>query len=104
MVNKPLDDKIWPTPSLIRAARGLAGIDQATLAKRAGVSRKAVIAIEGDESERMDYRRLEVLQKLRRVLEDQFGIEFFPESKNSGEGIRLQKSGRKRSAKKDLGT
>jgi transcriptional regulator with XRE-family HTH domain len=104
MVNKPLDDKIWPTPSLIRAVRGLAGIDQATLAERAGVSRKAVIAIEGDESERTDYRRLEVLQKLRRVLEDQFEIEFFPESKTAGEGIRLQKPAQKRSTRKDLGT
>jgi hypothetical protein len=28
-----------------------------TLATRAGVSRKAVIAIEGDESDTMDYRR-----------------------------------------------
>ena len=91
MVNKPATDKIWPTPRLIRAARGLAGIDQATLAQRAGVSRKAVIAIEGDESEIMDYRRLEVLKKLRMVLEDQLGMEFFSASKSTGEGVCLRK-------------
>ena len=101
MVNKPLADKIWPTPRLVRAARGLAGIDQATLAKRAGVSRKAVIAIEGDESETMDYRRLAVLQKLQTILEDQFGIGFFPDSKTMGEGVCLRKRKQKRPAKKD---
>jgi transcriptional regulator with XRE-family HTH domain len=104
MVSKRLTNEIWPTPRLIRAARGLAGIDQATLAARAGVSRKAVIAIEGDESNTMDYRRLEVLQKLQAVFGDQFGVEFFPESKNIGEGVRLQKRKRKRPAKKDLAT
>lgn len=104
MVNKVLADKIWPTPKLVRAARGLAGIDQATLAERAGVSRKAVITIEGDEGQSMDYRRLEVLHKLRRVFEDQLEIEFFPESKKAGEGVRLQKPRRKRFAKKASGT
>jgi DNA-binding XRE family transcriptional regulator len=79
-------------------------IDQATLAECADVSRKAVIANEGDEGKSMDYRRFEVLQKLRKVFEDQFGIEFFPESKKTGEGIRLKKPKRKRFAKKDTGT
>ena len=68
--------KAWPTPQLIRAARGLANIDQKTLAAAAGVSRKAVISLEGDESDTMDYRRLKVLQKLQPVLEAKWRIEF----------------------------
>jgi DNA-binding XRE family transcriptional regulator len=92
MVNKAFMHKIWPTPRLIRAARGLAGVDQATLAEQAGVSRKAVIAIEGDESDSMDYRRLAVLEKLRIVLESEFEIEFLAESRIGGEGVRVKKT------------
>jgi hypothetical protein len=62
------------------------------------------ILIEGDKSDTMDYRRLEKLQKLQAVLENEYGIEFFSESKNIGEGVRLQKRKRKRPAKKDLAT
>ncbi len=104
MVSKRRTNEIWPTPRLIRAARGLAGIDQDTLATCADVSRKTIILIEGDKSDTMDYRRLEKLQKLQAVLENQFGIEFFPESKNIGEGVRLQKPKRKRPAKNDIAT
>ncbi len=82
---------VWPTPRLIRAARGLVGIDQETLASKADVTRQAVIKIEADESERMDPRRVKVLQSLQRVLEEEYGIEFFAESENSGEGVRFRK-------------
>ena len=88
MVNEP---KIWPTPHLIRAARALAGINQATLAKAAKVAQKTVAKIETDENDRMDPRRLTVLQELQRVLEDAYGIEFFAASENSGEGVRFRK-------------
>jgi DNA-binding XRE family transcriptional regulator len=90
MVNKRLTDAIWPTPRLIRAGRGLAGIDQSTLAQLAGVSRQAVIAVEGDENETMDFRRVEVLRKLQVVLEANFGIEFQKATKNSGAGVRFR--------------
>lgn len=83
---------IWPTPRLIRGARGLAGIDQETLAAKAGVTRQAVIKIESDESDRMDPRRLKVLQSLQRVFEDDYGIEFFAASEKSGEGVRFRKT------------
>jgi DNA-binding XRE family transcriptional regulator len=82
---------IWPTPRLIRGARGLAGIDQEALAAKAGVTRQAVIKIESDESEKMDPRRLKVLQSLQRVFEDEYGMEFFAASENSGEGVRFLK-------------
>ena len=89
MVTPP---SIWPTPRLIRAARGLAGIDQAKLAEQAGVARKTIVLIEADESDRMDPRRRKILQSLQRVFEDDCGIEFFEASENSGEGVRFRKS------------
>lgn len=67
------------------------GIDQETLASRADVTRQAVIKIEADESDRMDPRRLKVLQSLQRVFEDEYGVEFFAASENSGEGVRFRK-------------
>ncbi len=92
MSSDPTTGRMWPTPQLIRAARGLVNIDQETLAAAAGVSRKAVISLEGDESETMDYRRLAVLQKLRRVLEKKWGIEFVQEGLSSRTGVVLRKS------------
>lgn len=83
--------EIWPTPQLIRAARGLVGIDQKTLAEKAGVARKSVVTLEADKSEKMDPRRLKVLQELQRVFEDLYGIEFFAASEHSGEGVRFRK-------------
>jgi DNA-binding XRE family transcriptional regulator len=90
MFNERLTN-IWPTPRLIRAARGFVGIDQGELAELAGVSRKAVVAIESDDSESMDYRRVEVLQKLRSVFEERFDVEFVRATANAGEGLRLKK-------------
>ena len=87
--------KVWPTPQLIRAARGLVNIDQETLAAAAGVSRKAVISLESDESEAMDYRRLEVLKKLRKVLEEKLVIEFVEEGQSSRTGVVLRKTKQK---------
>ena len=92
MVDKIPADEIWPTPALIRAARGLVGVDQATLAKNAKVSRKAVISLENDASDRMDYRRVEVLVKLATALEKKYGVEFTKPTSNRGEGVRLLKS------------
>jgi DNA-binding XRE family transcriptional regulator len=83
--------EIWPTPRLIRAARGLVGIDQKTLAETAGVARKSVVTLEADKGEKMDPRRLKVLQELQRVLEDVYGVEFFAASEHSGEGVRFRK-------------
>jgi DNA-binding XRE family transcriptional regulator len=82
---------IWPTPRLIRAARALVGIDRATLAGAAGVTKLTVYNIELDESERMDPRRLKTLQMLQQALEEKYGIEFQAASKSSGEGVRFRK-------------
>jgi transcriptional regulator with XRE-family HTH domain len=90
MLNARSTGPIWPPPRLIRAARGLAGIDQATLAVRAKVSRKAVVSLEADQNETMDFRRVEILRKLQAVLETDFQIEFQKATKNAGPGVRLR--------------
>lgn len=90
MVNKRIAQPIWPTPALIRAARGLVGVGQADLARRARVSRKAVIAIETDLSDTMDYRRIAVLRKLQAVLENEFAIEFQKATRTAGPGVRFR--------------
>ena len=82
---------VWPSPRLIRAGRALAGVDQATLAGLAGVTRQAVSVVETDSGEKMDPRRRKVLEAMRRVLEDEYGVEFFAASQHSGEGVRLRK-------------
>lgn len=92
MVNKSLrGDLIWPSPRLIRAGRVLAGVDQATLAEKAGVTRQAVSVVETDNGEKMDPRRRKILEAMRRVLEDDYGVEFFAASESSGEGVRFRK-------------
>jgi hypothetical protein len=53
---------------------------------------RLALLIEADESDRMDPRRLKVLQSLQRVFEDEYGIEFFAASENSGEGVRFRKT------------
>lgn len=82
---------IWPTPCLIRAARGLVGISQETLAENVGVTQKTIAKIEAEGSKSDDPRRLKILQNLRRVLEEDYGIEFFAASEHSGEGVRFRK-------------
>jgi DNA-binding XRE family transcriptional regulator len=91
MVNKRYIEGVWPTPRLLRAARGLTGVDQSTLGKLSGVSRQTVIAIESCESDAMEYRRYEALQRLQEVFEKQFGIEFLSPTGSAGEGLRLRK-------------
>ena len=88
----PNDVEKWPPPHLIRAARGLLGIDQATLAEKAGVTRQTILKIESDDSEKLDPRRAKILRELQRVLEDHYCVEFFQESEHSGEGVRFRKN------------
>jgi transcriptional regulator with XRE-family HTH domain len=88
LIDIPID-RVWPTPRLIRAARGLLGIDQAKLAERAGVSRKVIVYIENDESDTMDYRRVAVVEKIAAALERD--VEFTRSSPTRGEGVRLRK-------------
>jgi DNA-binding XRE family transcriptional regulator len=84
-------EEVWPTPRQIRAARGLAGIDQAKLSEDAKVSRKTIVAIENDQNETMDYRRLEAIQLLRLALEEKHHIEFLKAKGAKGVGVRIRR-------------
>jgi DNA-binding XRE family transcriptional regulator len=88
-MSKP--DLIWPSTRLIRAARAMVGIDQETLAKQAGVTRKTVVKIEADQKETMDPRRLKALSALSRVFEEIYDVEFFAGSDQTGEGVRFKR-------------
>lgn len=81
---------VWPSPRLIRAGRVLAGIDQATLAEKAGVTRQAVSVVELDPGIKMDPRRRRVLEAMQRALEEEYGVLFFEQSETSGEGLRFK--------------
>jgi DNA-binding XRE family transcriptional regulator len=84
--------EVWPSPRLIKAGRVLAGVDQATLASLAGITRQAVSVVETDSGEKMDPRRRKMLEAMQRTLEDEYGVEFFAASEDSGEGVRFRKS------------
>jgi transcriptional regulator with XRE-family HTH domain len=75
-------------PSQIRAARGLLGINQTELARRAKVGVATVKRIEGsDNSLRVT---VETLLRLQCALEKS-GIVFLPEDEANGPGVRFQK-------------
>jgi DNA-binding XRE family transcriptional regulator len=90
MVNNEITNPVWPSPRLIRAARGLVGIDQGTLAALVGVTRQTVTKIEADESARMDPRRRKVLLDLATALEQKCDIEFIEPRDGAGEGVRFR--------------
>jgi DNA-binding XRE family transcriptional regulator len=80
------------TPSLIRAARALLGLDQEEFAAKVGISRKTIALIEMMEPGPIDPRRRETLEKLRRRMEDDLMVEFVFASETSGEGVRLRRT------------
>lgn len=87
------------TPTLIRACRALLGFDQAALAESSGISRKTISLIEVDNQEKVDARRKEVLNRLRRHLEQDLGVQFTFASDKSGEGVRLKRPNKKSPSK-----
>ena len=80
--------EVWPTPALIRAARGLLGIGQEELARQTGRARKTVIAIESHTDETMDSRREAVIKDLAGYLKRQ-GVEFLPPDGKKGAAVRF---------------
>ena len=57
---------------MIRAARGLLGLEQSQLAEIVGVARRTIIRIEADDTEPANPRRREVHEAIRDRLEDRF--------------------------------
>lgn len=80
--------KVWPTPALFRAARGLLCWGQEDLAKKSGFARKTIILIESHSTTTMDARRVAVVEELAAFLEKQ-GIEFVPPRGKAGGGVRF---------------
>jgi transcriptional regulator with XRE-family HTH domain len=72
----------------LRAARSMAGLTQAELAKRSGVSLPTIKRLELGSGPLAV--RLSTAQKLQRALEAA-GVEFIPEN-GGGAGVRLRKS------------
>lgn len=79
-----------PTARMIRAARGLLGLDQSQLAAIAGVDRRTIIRIEADDTEPTNPRRREVHVSIRDRLEEDHGIRFVYPGK-TGEGVVMKK-------------
>ncbi len=79
-----------PSARMIRAARGLLGLDQSQLAEIVGVARRTIIRIEADDTEPANPRRREVHEAIRDRLEDRFGIRFIYSGK-TGEGVVMKK-------------
>ena len=75
---------------MIRAARGLVGLDQSQLADIVGVARRTIIRIEADDTEPTNPRRREIHEAIRDELEGKFGICFVYAGK-TGEGVVMQK-------------
>ncbi len=81
------------TAAQMRAARALAGIDQKTLAERAGVSLPTIQRMEGSDGQVRGV--VDTLVKVIQALE-QSGVELIGEdqaSQSGGRGVRLKASG-----------
>ena len=81
------------TAAQMRAARALAGIDQKTLAERAGVSLPTIQRMEASDGQVRGV--VDTLVKVIQAL-DQSGVEVIGEdqaSERGGRGVRLKSSG-----------
>lgn len=79
-----------PSARMIRAARGLLGLEQSQLADIVGVARRTIIRIEADDAEPTNPRRREIHEAIRDRLEEEFGIRFVYAGK-TGEGVIMRK-------------
>lgn len=75
---------------MIRAARGLLGMEQSKLADLVGVVRRTIIRIEADDTEPTNPRRRQVHEAIRDRLEEDYGIRFVYPGK-TGEGVVMRK-------------
>jgi DNA-binding XRE family transcriptional regulator len=82
-------DKI-PTARMIRAARGLLGMEQSQLAELVGAARRTIIRIEADDTEPVNPRRIEIHAAIRDQLEKKYGI-LFVYPGETGEGVVMKK-------------
>lgn len=81
--------ELFPSGNMIRAARGLVGIEQTELARQVDVTPKTISSIERDISQRPDERRTKIVRKIRDHLSEEWGVVFLYEQDGQGEGVRL---------------
>lgn len=85
-----LDEDQMLTPAMIRAARGLLGLDQAEAAELAGLSQRTISKLEAENDlSSKDLRRRNAVQAIRSGFE-KAGIEFIFPSEESGQGVRMR--------------
>jgi transcriptional regulator with XRE-family HTH domain len=76
------------SPAMMRAARGLLGLDQAEVAQLAGLKQNTISRLEGEEEIYIkNKRRRDALEAIRDAFERK-GIEFMFATTTSGEGVR----------------
>ncbi len=83
---------LLPSGAMIRAARGLVGLETMQLAAAIGVTRKTIFAIERDAIQPSDERRTKTLRKIRDYLVDERGVIFIFSGDGLGEGVRLARA------------
>jgi DNA-binding XRE family transcriptional regulator len=81
-------DKI-PTGRMIRAARGLLGMEQRDLASEAGVDRRTIARLEAETDPSSNPLRVWTYERVRDVLKKR-GIIFLYPNKSHGEGVTLK--------------
>jgi DNA-binding XRE family transcriptional regulator len=81
--------ELFPSGAMLRAARGLVGVEQTQLAQMVGVTRKTIFAIEHDHSQRPDERRTKIVRKIRDYFIQECHVLFLYEQDGLGEGVRL---------------
>lgn len=87
-----LDEDEILTPAMIRAARGLLGLDQTGAAELAGLSQRTISKLEAENDLfSKDSRRRNALQAIRSGFE-KAGIEFIFQSEESGQGVRMRRT------------
>jgi len=78
------------TPGMIRAARGLLGLDQAEVAEKARLKQRTISKLEGETNiSTKDLRRRKALKAISEAFEKE-GIEFAFPSETSGPGVRMK--------------
>ncbi|MEY9464003.1 MULTISPECIES: helix-turn-helix transcriptional regulator [Bradyrhizobium] len=81
-------DKI-PSGRMIRAARGLLGMEQRDLASEAGVDRRTIARLEAETDPPSNPLRIWTYEQVRDVLKKR-GIMFLHPNKSHGEGVALK--------------
>ncbi|UFW72882.1 hypothetical protein [Bradyrhizobium sp. WU425] len=76
---------------MIRAARGLVDLDQATLGELVSVDRRTIVRLEAETVAPTNPRRIAVIVAIRDLLESKYGVRFIYADRNTGEGVVMER-------------